>query len=47
MIRVFQSREFGFGLPLTDEQLNDVNKYREGKMYINKEAAIATWQSKV
>ena len=42
MISAFQSREFGFGLPLTEQQLIDVNKHREGKMYIDEEAAIAT-----
>ncbi len=47
MISIFQSREFGFGLPLTEQQLNGVNTHREGKMYIAEEAAIATRQSKV
>ncbi len=47
MISAFWSRKFGFGLPLTEEQLNGENKHREGKMYVDEEAAIATWQSKV
>jgi hypothetical protein len=47
MISAFQSREFGFGLPLTEQQLIDVNKHHKGKMYIDEEAAIATRQSKV
>jgi hypothetical protein len=31
VIRAFQSREFGFEMHLCDEQLKEVNKYREGK----------------
>jgi hypothetical protein len=46
MISAFQSREFDFGMALDKEQLGEVNKYHEGKFYIDKEAAMATRQSK-
>jgi hypothetical protein len=29
MISAFQSHEFGFGMHICDEQLNEVNKYHE------------------
>jgi hypothetical protein len=46
MISVFQSHEFGFGLHLTYEQLKEVNKYCEGKFYLDADASMATRQSK-
>jgi hypothetical protein len=46
MISAFQSREFGFGMPLNEEQLKEVNKYREGKLYTDQDAAMATRQHK-
>ncbi len=39
MISAFQSREFGFGMKINEEQLADINRYREGKEYIDKDAA--------
>jgi hypothetical protein len=41
MISAFQSREFGFGMVMTDEQLNEVNETRKGKKYTDENAAIA------
>ena len=46
MISAFQSREFGFGMALNEEQLKEVNKYREGKLYTDQDAAMATRQHK-
>ncbi len=31
MISTFQSREFGFGMPLAEEQIQMVNEVRKGK----------------
>jgi hypothetical protein len=45
MISAFQSREFGFGLELTQENINKVNEYRFGKMYKDERAAIEKWGS--
>jgi hypothetical protein len=39
MISAFQSRELGFGMALTKEQLDEVNYLRRGKKYTNEEAA--------
>ena len=39
MISALQSREFGFGLPLTEEQLKVVNDARVGEHYKDAEAA--------
>ena len=39
MISAFQSREFGFGLKFTDEELNSINEYRSGKKYTDEDAA--------
>jgi hypothetical protein len=39
MISAFQSREFGFGMPLTEEQIQTVNEFRKGKKYKDEEAA--------
>jgi hypothetical protein len=38
MISALQSCEFGFGLKISEEQLKEVSKYREGKHYMDKEA---------
>jgi hypothetical protein len=40
MISAFVSREFGFGMTLTDEDLEKVNEYREGKEYSDVSAAL-------
>jgi len=39
MISAFQSREFGFGHPLNQQQLQAINELRRGKTYVDKEAA--------
>ena len=41
MISAFQSREFGFGLQLNNEQLERVNAFHEGKNYMDKDTATA------
>jgi hypothetical protein len=46
MISAFQSREFGFGMALNEDQLKEVNKYREGKLYTDQDTAMATRQHK-
>jgi hypothetical protein len=40
MISAFQSREFGFGMTLTADQLGRINAHRRGTDYDNKDAAI-------
>ena len=40
VISAFQSREFGFGQEVTDEQLKKVNEKREGQKYKDITAAI-------
>ena len=42
MISAFQCREFGFGMPLSALELEDVNEYRRGKEYKDKQAAYDT-----
>ena len=39
MLSVFQSREFGFGMPLTEAQLTIINNYRLNKKYTDEAAA--------
>jgi hypothetical protein len=39
MISAFQSREFGFGMKITEEDLARINRYREGKEYIDVDSA--------
>jgi hypothetical protein len=39
MISASQSREFGFGMPLTAEQIRIVNEVRKGQKYCDGEAA--------
>jgi hypothetical protein len=41
MISAFQSREFGFGLDLTPDLLQEVNVTRQGKSYEDSKAAIS------
>jgi hypothetical protein len=40
MLSAFVSREFGFGMKLTVEDLRQVNEYREGKHYSDRLAAL-------
>jgi hypothetical protein len=46
MISAFQSREFGFGMPLTSNQLQQVNATRLGRKYKDERAAIDTRKDK-
>ena len=39
MISAFQSREFGLGINLSNEDLSKVNEVRKGKEYVDKDAA--------
>lgn len=39
MVSALCSREFGFGFPLTEEQLAQVNEARAGKNYVDEQAA--------
>jgi hypothetical protein len=41
MISAMQCREFGFGLEMSNEQLEKVNQFRQGKKYADEEAAKA------
>ena len=41
MISAFQSREFGFGLHMSEQELALVNEYRRDKKYQDEEAAKA------
>jgi hypothetical protein len=41
MISAFQSREFGFGLEISDEDLKRVNEWRRGQHYLDESAAKA------
>ncbi len=45
MISAIQSREFGFGLELTQENINKVNEYHIRKKYRDEKAAIEKWGS--
>jgi hypothetical protein len=40
MISAFQSRVLGFGRPMTSEELDRVNLYRQGEVYWDTEAAL-------
>ena len=40
MVAAMCSHEFGFGFRLTNEQLGIVNAYRDGKKYIDGDAAL-------
>jgi hypothetical protein len=46
MISAFQSHEFGSGMALDNEQLKEVNRYCEGKFYVDADAALVTRQHK-
>jgi hypothetical protein len=39
MISAFQSCKFGFGMKINEEQLAEINCYRESNKYIDKDAA--------
>ena len=39
MLSAFVSREFGFGRPLTNEELSRINATRIGKQYLDAQAA--------
>ena len=41
MISAFQSQEFGWGVGLSKESLEEINKQRQGKNYFDKDAAKA------
>ena len=41
IISAFQSREIGWGLDLSECQISERNKNREGRQYIDREAACA------
>ena len=41
MISAFQSRAFGFGMELSEQQLEEINFFHEGKKYADESAAIA------
>ena len=41
MISAFQSRAFGFGMELSEQQLEEINIFHEGKKYADESAAIA------
>ena len=45
MISAFQSREFGFGLDVTEADLKEVNRRREGFRYRDTQAALETRKS--
>jgi hypothetical protein len=40
MIYTFVSREFGFGMTLSDEDLQNINEYRHHKHYSDRLAAV-------
>jgi hypothetical protein len=46
MISAFQSREFGFGEVVSEEQLKEVNKKRKNKKYKDLKAAAEAGGSK-
>lgn len=41
MISAFQSRELGWGIPITEDQLSEINAARANQEYFDKEAAMA------
>jgi hypothetical protein len=41
MISAFQSRETGFGLQISPTQMEEINESRQGKNYVDLDAAIA------
>ena len=40
MVSAFKSREFGFGMELTQQQLDEINKKRKNESYSDEEAAV-------
>ena len=40
MMSAFASREFGFGIKLSNKELEKVNEFCEDKSYVDKAAAI-------
>ena len=46
MYSSFCSRDFGYGFKLSEEQLVIVNWYREGKDYVDEEAAMEVLKTK-
>ena len=40
MLSSFVSRDFGYGHDLSQQQLDQINSYRNGKKYLDEEAAI-------
>ena len=45
MLSAMQSRDFGFGLPMTDDQLAQANAMRTNRHYIDTVAAMEVYQS--
>ena len=45
MISAFVSRDTGFGMPISDENLATINASRQGKEYIDKTAALEVYKS--
>jgi hypothetical protein len=45
MVSAFQSREFGFGFPDFEKVKDEVNCYRKGKTYIDKDAAMVVYHT--
>ena len=45
MISAFVSRDTGFGMPISDENLATINAIRQGKEYIAKTAALDVYKS--
>ena len=39
MVLAYQSKEFGFGMNLTENELSEDNQYQMGKEYAGKDAA--------
>ena len=40
IISSFQSREFGFGMDINDDELKQINQYIQGKQYVDTSVAI-------
>ena len=47
MVSGFVSREFGFGLTISEEQFQQINRNREGAKYLDEEAALKVKGSKL
>lgn len=46
MLSSFCSRDFGYGFDLSEDQLAVVNRFREGKEYLEDEAALEVMKTK-